>query len=176
MRSSLFLLGSAALALSACSHAGSDFVVDGPNAPPAKPVYEPYVPVEETIDDFITAAGSNTVLFETDTSQLDGDARDTLDRQAAWLITHRDLAILIEGHADHRASDAYNKALGRRRANAVVDYLVKKGVSRSRFTARSFGEGKPIIDKGGDIQINRRAVTVVLDAMPEDMPKFIERN
>lgn len=175
MKSSLFLLGCAALALGACSHAGSDFVVDGPNAPPAKPLYEPFVPAAETMDDFITAAGSNTVLFETDVYQLDGRSRDTLDRQAAWLITHRDLRILVEGHADKRASDAYNKALARRRANAVVDYLVKKGVSRDRFTARSFGEGKPIIDKYGDVQINRRAVTVVLDQMPEGMDRYMDR-
>lgn len=175
MRSLIVLLAGAAVGLGGCA-SGNSYMVDGPNAPPAKPVYEPFVPVEETMDDFIIAAGSNTVLFETDSSQLDGSARDTLDRQAAWLITHRDLHILIEGHADLRATDAYNKALGRRRANAVVDYLVKKGVSRYRFTARSYGEGAPIVDKYGDIQINRRAVTVVLDAMPENMPKFIERN
>ena len=175
MRFSAVLMAGVALSLGACAGGGGGYVVDGPNAPPEKPPVTPYVPVEETMDDFITAAGSNTVLFETDSAQLDGDARDTLGRQAAWLVTHRDLAILIEGNADLRGSDAYNKALGRRRADAVVDYLVGKGVSRSRFTARSFGEGKPIVNKGGDVQINRRAVTVVLDALPEGMSPYVDQ-
>lgn len=175
MRFSAVLMAGVALSLGACSSGTGGLVVDGPNAPPEKPAVTPYVPVEETMDDFITAAGSNTVLFETDSSQLDGDARDTLDRQAAWLVTHRDLAVLIEGNTDLRASEAYNKGLGRRRAEAVVDYLVGKGVSRLRFTARSFGEGTPIVNKGGDVQINRRAVTVVLDALPEGMSPYVEQ-
>ena len=174
MKSSLFLAGVGALALSACSH-GPSYVVDGPNPPPAKPLYEPYVPVEQTMDDFVVAAGSNTVLFGTDSAELDGRARDTLDRQVAWLRTHRDLMVLVEGHCDERASDACNLKLGRRRARAVVDYMAAQGLGRSRFVARSFGEGKPVVDRPGDVQINRRAVTVVLDGMPEDMSRFQDR-
>ena len=162
MKSSFVLLGSAALVLGACSH-GNDLVVDGPNPPPAKPIYQPYVPDQMSMDDFILAAGSNTVLFETDSSVLDAQARETLDRQAAWLMTHPDVEVLVEGHADHRASDDYNLKLGRRRAAAVLDYFVMKGLTRERFTGRSFGEGKPVINRPGDVQLNRRAVTVILD-------------
>lgn len=171
MKSSLVLLGGAALALGACS-SGNDLVVGGPIAPPEKPYYEPYVPVAASMDDFILAAGSNTVLFDTDRAQLDQVARETLDRQAAWLMTHPGIPVLVEGHADKRATDEYNKALGRRRAKAVVDYFVTKGLSKSRFTYRSFGEGKPIIDQKGDVQLNRRAVTVILDANEEDADRL----
>lgn len=168
MKFSLVLLGSAALALGACS-SGPDLVVDGPNPPPQKPLYEPYVPDEVSMDDFILAAGSNTVLFNTDASNLDSIAVETLNRQAAWLMTHPDVDVLIEGHADMRATDAYNVKLGRRRANAVLDFFVSKGLTRERFTARSFGEGKPVIDRKGDVQLNRRAVTVILDASKAGM-------
>lgn len=175
MKSSLVLLGSAALALSACS-SGPKLMVDGPNPPPEKPLYEPYVPVHESMDDFILAAGSNTVLFETDSALLDGPARDTLDRQAAWLMTHPDVAVLVEGHADRRATDDYNAKLGRRRANAVVEFFVSKGLTRSRFTARSFGEGKPVIDRKGDVQLNRRAVTVILDGTEAQSDRVLMHN
>ena len=162
MKFSMILLGGAALALGACSH-GNDLVVDGPNPPPYKPVYEPYVPDMIAMDDFILASGSNTVLFDTDSSHLDSMARETLDRQAAWLMSHPDVYAIVEGHADKRATDEYNLKLGRSRAAAVVDYFVSKGLTRARFTSRSFGEGKPIVNRPGDVQLNRRAVTVVLD-------------
>lgn len=165
--------------LTACSNANR-YVVDGPNAPPPKPVYQPFVPDMVPVDDFIHAAGSNTVVFDTSSSELSGEARDTLNRQAAWLITHREVQVLIEGHADQRAPIDYNLALGRRRAKAVVDYLVSRGVTRARFIARSFGEGKPIVPEAGDVQINRRAVTVPLDGTedlgmdaPPVMPKAL---
>ena len=158
----LSVLASVSLfAMAACSHAGG-MVVDGPVSPPEKPVYQPYVPDMPAMDDFILSAGSNTVVFQTDSSKLDAIARETLDRQAAWIMTHYDKEILVEGHADERAPDDYNLGLGRRRAKAVVDYFTSKGLTRARFTYRSFGEGKPVIDEPGDIQINRRAVTVIL--------------
>lgn len=162
MKKSVFLVMSSALILSACG-GGTKLTVGGPVAPPDKPVYQPYVPDMPGMDDFIVAAGSNTVLFDTDSSRLDAVARETLDRQAAWLMTHYDKNVLVEGHADSRATGDYNFGLGRRRAKAVVDYFVVKGLTRARFTARSFGEGKPIVPEPGDIQINRRAVTVILD-------------
>lgn len=159
----VILLG---VTLAGCSHTRE--VVGGPVAPPAKPEYQPYVPTKLAHDDFVVAAGSNTVLFATNSAFLDSVARETLDRQAAWIITHRDVPVLIEGHADHRASTRYNLELGRRRARAVVQYFVSKGIDPSRFVARSYGEGKPIIDEPGDVQINRRAVTVVLNERPTD--------
>lgn len=164
MKSSYVLLGCAALALSGCM-SGPDLMVDGPNLPPEKPAYEPYVQEQASMDDFLIASGSNTVLFSTNSAILDPQARETLDRQAAWMMNHPDVEILVEGHADMRATDNYNLKLARARANSVVEYFVMKGLTRSRFTARSFGEGKPVIDKSGDVQLNRRAVTVILDPM-----------
>jgi peptidoglycan-associated lipoprotein len=162
MKSFVFL-GCASLLLGACA-TGPDLVVDGPNMPPEKPAYDAYVPEKVTMDDFILAAGSNTVLFSTNSSILDSQAREILERQAAWMMTHPDVDILVEGHADMRASDNYNIKLARARANAVVDFFVMKGLTRDRFTARSFGEGKPVIDQPGDVQLNRRAVTVIMES------------
>lgn len=152
-------------ALSACASGGDfDYGVAGPVPPPAKPYYEPqvYLPVENLDSDFLAAAGTNTVFFDTNQSTLTPQARDVLTRQLAWLVTHRDVNFRIEGHCDERATDDYNRALGKRRAEAVKDFFVQNGIRAARITTSSFGEESPVYDKYGDIQINRRAVTVLL--------------
>ena len=160
----LILVSLLSLSIAGCASTGSDdFDVAGPVSPPGKPSWAPdvYVPVEEGMDDFMAAAGSNTVFFDTNKSVLTAQARDVLARQLAWLMTHRDTPVRIEGHCDERASKSYNAALGMRRAEAVKAYFVSNGIRASRITTKSYGESSPVYDEYGDVQINRRAVTVV---------------
>lgn len=138
-----------------------DFFVSGPVASPTTYMPEVYVPEIVSTEDFLAAAGSNTVFFDTDSDTLTPQAKDVLNRQSLWLITHRDVDFKLEGHADDRATSTYNLGLGRRRAEAVQDYFVSKGVRRERMTIVTFGEESPVLDKSGDIQINRRVVTIV---------------
>jgi peptidoglycan-associated lipoprotein len=51
--------------------------------------------------------------------------------------------VLIEGHCDERGTDADNLALGERRANAVREYLVERGIAAERITVISYGESRP---------------------------------
>ena len=53
---------------------------------------------------------------------------------------HPTLEIDVRSHTDSRASDAYNMALSKRRAQSTIDYLVQQGISRSRLTGRGYGE------------------------------------
>lgn len=168
MRRVLLAVSTSAFLLAGCASMGDDdYVVGGPVAPPAKPGWTPevYVPKVDVASDFMAAAGTNTVFFDTDQSTLTPQARDVLARQLAWLITHREIPIRIEGHADERATDSYNLSLGKRRAEAVKSYFVSGGIPARRITTRSFGEESPVIDEYGDIQVNRRAVTVLLPAL-----------
>ena len=112
-------------------------------------------------EDFLAAAGTNTIFFDTDESTITPQSRDVLERQALWLITHRDVNFKVEGHADERATSSYNLGLGRRRAEAVKDFFISKGIRGERITVVTFGEESPVINKYGDIQVNRRAVTVI---------------
>jgi len=159
---SALILGSM---LSACAGGmgGDEYRVAGPVAPPSKPVPQVYVPEVVSASDFLAAAGTNTVFFDTDKSVLTPQARDTLTRQLAWLVTHRDVDITVEGHADERASDSHNLGLGMRRAEAVKAFFVAGGIRDERIRSVSFGEDSPVIDEHGDIQINRRAVTVIAE-------------
>ncbi|MFQ5719361.1 MAG: peptidoglycan-associated lipoprotein Pal [Acidobacteriota bacterium] len=88
-------------------------------------------------------ARMESVYFEFDRAALTDDARNSLDRNAAFLKEYPALKIRIEGHCDERGTTEYNLALGDRRANTVKEYLVQKGLERTRFEVVSFGEERP---------------------------------
>lgn len=162
MNKKIILLAiSSTLALSACSSGLDDFNVAGPVAPPLKGVAKTFVPDINIKQDFLLASGTNTVYFDTNESDLTLQARDTLKRQLAWLVTNRDVPITLEGNADSRASDDYNFQLAERRAESVKEYFINGGINEDRITIDSLGETSPVIDKFGDVQINRRVVTIV---------------
>ena len=88
-----------------------------------------------------------------------------LDNVAAVLNSHPNIAkVVVEGHTDDRGNDAYNKDLSQRRAEAVVKFLVDKGVDPARLEAVGWGEEKPIdtnrTNRGRSA--NRRVVLIVL--------------
>ena len=70
----------------------------------------------------------------------------------------------IDGHTDSRGSEAYNQQLSERRARAVRDYLVSKGVPAERLSVRGFGETKPIApnDTPENLRRNRRTELTVV--------------
>jgi outer membrane protein OmpA-like peptidoglycan-associated protein len=104
----------------------------------------------------------STVNFAFNSAQLDVGARDTLREQAHWIKQFPEVRFRVYGHADKVGSAGYNKALGLRRANAVVNYLVSQGISRGRLEAVvSYGESQPLIVTQGRERRNRRTVTEV---------------
>ncbi|MEQ8664651.1 MAG: peptidoglycan-associated lipoprotein Pal [Rhodospirillales bacterium] len=106
------------------------------------------------------------VFFEFDKFDLSAEARTTLEKQAAWLQTHRGVTVTVEGHADERGTREYNIGLGERRANSAKDYLVALGVNPDRITTVSYGEERPVAVGSNETAWaqNRRAVTVVTGA------------
>ncbi len=103
------------------------------------------------------------VLFAVDQSTLSPQAQSVLDGQASWLMTNNDYLAVIEGHADEQGTREYNLALGARRANAVMEYLVSKGVAQNRMRFVSYGKERPIevCSEEACYAKNRRAVTVI---------------
>lgn len=84
------------------------------------------------------------IHFALDQATISSATAVVLDQIAQVLLGHPSLLVEIQGHTDPRASDAYNLELGRRRALAARDYLLRKGVGPERMTIRSFGEQRPI--------------------------------
>jgi peptidoglycan-associated lipoprotein len=104
----------------------------------------------------------STINFAFDSAQLDATARNILDRQAHWIRQFPEVRFRVYGHTDLVGSEAYNRQLGLRRANAAVNHLVSRGVSRSRLEAMvSYGETRPLIVTPGPERRNRRTVTEV---------------
>ncbi|TDE39711.1 peptidoglycan-associated lipoprotein Pal [Antarcticimicrobium sediminis] len=122
----------------------------GSSADPRSPAY-----FQEAIGD--------RVLFAVDQSTLDDAGRVLLTAQADWLMSNTDYTAVIEGHADEQGTREYNLALGARRANAVREYLVSRGVSGARLKTVSFGKERPleICSAESCYAKNRRAVTVL---------------
>lgn len=134
--------------------AGAGAIVPGSASDPRAPAY------------FQQAVGDR-VLFAVDQSSLSPEAMTTLDAQAEWLLLNTDYSATIEGHADEQGTREYNLALGARRANAVRDYLVSRGVSAARLTTISYGKERPIeiCSNEACYTRNRRAVTVLASGL-----------
>ncbi|MCK0095325.1 peptidoglycan-associated lipoprotein Pal [Yoonia sp. F2084L] len=124
--------------------------VAGSASDPASPLF-----FNQTIGD--------RVLFAVDTSTITPEGQTILDAQAQWLLTNADYRAVIEGHADEQGTREYNLALGQRRANAVREYLVSRGVPVGRLQVTSFGKERPIAicSEESCYAQNRRAVTVL---------------
>jgi peptidoglycan-associated lipoprotein len=112
--------------------------------------------------DFVVNVGDR-VFFDTDSTDLSGQARATLDKQAEWLNHYSQYSFTIEGHADERGTREYNLALGARRAQTVRDYLISRGIAAQRMRTISYGKERPVAvcDDISCWSQNRRAVTVL---------------
>lgn len=87
------------------------------------------------------------VLFRTDESEVDRDAVESVEVLARWLKEHPEVRLLrVEGHADGPGDSAYNLELSNRRAGAVVNGLVSRGVDPARLQA--LGSGEAHVDQG----------------------------
>lgn len=103
-----------------------------------------------------------TITFAFNRSDISAEAAAVLDRQANWIRQFPEVRFRVYGHADLVGSNAYNYALGLRRAKAVVAYLAARGISTSRLEALvSYGETQPVINTTSPEQRNRRTVTEV---------------
>ena len=103
------------------------------------------------------------VYFDFDRYSLRPEATRVLDEAIAALKENATLRVEIEGHTCSIGTAEYNLALGDRRANAVKDYLVSRGVTADRLRTVSYGEEKPKYDNSREEtrRLNRRAALVV---------------
>jgi len=84
------------------------------------------------------------LYFDFDSSALQPMAREVLQRKADYLFEVVDASIILEGHCDERGTEAYNIALGDRRAESAKAFLVDMGIDPARMTTISYGEERPV--------------------------------
>lgn len=85
------------------------------------------------------------IHFDYDNFDLRADAKQILNDKAAFLQANPQINIIIEGHCDERGSNAYNMALGEKRAWSAAAYLEAMGVAASRMEIVSYGEERPLV-------------------------------
>lgn len=103
-----------------------------------------------------------SVNFEFNQWDLDAEAKAVLNAQADWIKQFPEARFRVFGHTDLVGSENYNDVLGMRRANAVVNYLVSRGISRDRLEAVvSKGETQPLVVTEDRERRNRRSTTEV---------------
>ena len=111
----------------------------------------------------------STITFAFNSAELSQQARATLAQQADFIRQFPQVRFRVYGHTDLVGSNAYNKALGLRRARAAVSYLASLGIGGSRLEAvASFGKTRPIIQTSAPEERNRRTVTEVSGFVKSD--------
>ncbi len=103
------------------------------------------------------------VLFPFDSWVLTSTAKAILKEAGTWLRTYNHGELSVEGHTDPKGTASYNQALGLRRAEAVMRYLVNLGVRSETMVATSFGMEAPVC----------RQVTAYCDAMNRRSTVFV---
>lgn len=118
---------------------------------------------EETERGLVLTLGD--VLFDTNRAEIKSGASRTMDRLAEYLDNNPERRLLVEGHTDARGSSEYNEDLSARRADAVVEALVERGIDPDRLRSEGLGEAFPVASNDTDagMQQNRRVEIVVSD-------------
>lgn len=80
------------------------------------------------------------IFYELASARLTSESKRTIDDTLLPILNSKNVNIEIMSHTDSRGNDEYNMALSQQRANSVVNYLVSKGISRSRLAAKGYGE------------------------------------
>jgi peptidoglycan-associated lipoprotein len=100
---------------------------------------------EEAAREAAGAAFVNEIIhFSFDSALLSDQAQQILNDKADYMRTNSGVTVTVEGHCDERGTDAYNIALGERRAESVKNFLVDLGISSNRLNTVSYGEERPI--------------------------------
>jgi OmpA-OmpF porin, OOP family len=89
---------------------------------------------------------AHNILFKSASDHLTDSSYIALDQLATLLLAHAEWHLTIEGYTDNSGAQANNLLLSRKRAAAVKDYLVKKGVAEIHLSSAGYGQAKPIAD------------------------------
>jgi peptidoglycan-associated lipoprotein len=112
------------------------------------------------------------IYYDYDKADIRPDAALELDKLVEFLKLNDDINIELGSHTDERGSDKYNQALSQRRAQSAVDYIISKGIDKSRITAKGYGEYKPKIKNAKteeEHQTNRRTSFTITGITSKDI-------
>ena len=119
--------------------------------------------------DLAKALSLRHIYFDLDKSNIRKDAKVELEKIVEVLTQNPTIKIEIGSHTDSRQTKQYNQGLSQRRAKSTLDYLVKRGIAKSRLTAKGYGETQLVNNCADGVkcseaehQLNRRSTFVIL--------------
>lgn len=101
---------------------------------------------EPADEDVVAFENWEPVFFGFDRASIPEDVRARLTRYAETLKQRPNITVLIEGHCDSRGTEAYNQALGERRAEAIRRFFAELGVDERQLRTISYGELRPRVE------------------------------
>ena len=112
----------------------------------------------ERVGEGIKITFDSGILFETNSSTLQYEAKTNISKLAVILNKYPDTNILVTGHTDSDGTEEYNQALSERRAKSVSDYTLGQGINSSRLSIIGLGETEPVSsnETADGKQLNRR--------------------
>lgn len=111
------------------------------------------------------------VTFDFDKADVKPEYRPTIAEFAQFMTTYANTTVVIEGHTDSDGTEAYNQGLSERRAQAVMNTLVRDhGIAASRLSAVGYGEGRPVVENNSAANKarNRRIMAEVSVTVQEE--------
>lgn len=125
-----------------------------------------------------TVIKASPIYFGFDKHNINKDAAIELDRIVQIMKENPSLIIEAASHTDSRGPKSYNQGLSERRANSTVNYIVSKGISRDRITAKGYGESQLINNCSDGVRcgiekhkLNRRTEFVIVNKQVLNAPK-----
>ena len=117
----------------------------------------------ERVGEGIKITFDSGILFDTNAATLRPASVSEIDKMAAVLIKYPDTNVIVEGHTDASGSDAINVPLSERRAQAVAQETIAKGVDASRISTKGYGASQPVADNttAEGKQANRRVEVAI---------------
>lgn len=142
---------------------------------PAKSAAKQKTVIERTLQEQLVYEVGDRIFFEEGVGELPPEqnesglyARKTLKKLAGWMAKHKNVQLILEGHAEDPGTRRNNLMLGAARAISALDFLVALGIDCKRFKAFSYGyERRALLGSSTGVAVqNRRVVFVVSEVGP----------
>ena len=115
------------------------------------------------------------IQFDTDSHVITKESYNNLQKVVEVMMLEPEIQLLVKAHTDDRGSDTHNQTLSEKRAQAVKEFLISKGIAKNRIQCLGFGNTQPIDDnkyEEGRARNRRVEFEILFEIMEKEKNKF----